>query len=126
MPQQANLNDIIPLLEEATRKGSVKWIPEEEDSDSFNAAFDAGTVRISRIIVGSIYLLEMLDPQGRTIAVVESSSQLARNNDDVVTYNLLERLHRCARNQALSADDRIGALLAEIRRRASQEAGVKN
>jgi hypothetical protein len=118
MPQQINLNDVVLWLEEATQKGSVKWIPEEEDTDSFSAAFDAGTVRISRIIVGSTYLLEMLDLQGRSIASVESSRQVVESANDRVTYTLLERLHRCARNQALGAEDKMGALLEEIRRRA--------
>lgn len=125
MAQLTNLNDVVLWLEEATQNGSVKWIPEEEDTDSFSAAFDTGIVRISRIIVGSTYLLEMLDPQGHTIAAVESSPQVVRNNDDVVTYNLLERLHRCAKNQALGAEDKMGALLEEIRRRAGEGSGMK-
>jgi len=120
MPQLTNLNDLVLWLEEATQNGSVKWTPEEEDTDSFSAAFDSGTVRISRIIVGSTYLLEMLDLQGRTIASVESSRQVVENANDHVTYSLLERLHRCARNQALGAEDKMGALLEEIRRRAGE------
>lgn len=124
MAQLTNLNDVVLWLEEATQKGSVKWIPEEEDTDSFSAAFDTGAVRISRIIVGSTYLLEMLDPQGRTIANVEASRQVVENANDRVTYSLLERLHRCAKNQALGAEDKIGALLKEIRRRAGEGAGV--
>src|SRR5258708_26540330 len=111
MPQLDNLNDLVRLLEEATQKRSVKWVTEEGDTDSFTARFESGTVRISRIIVGSTYLLEMLDLQGHTIASVESSPHLVRNANDPVTYNLLERLHRCARNQALGADDKMGALL---------------
>jgi hypothetical protein len=125
VPQQINLNDIVLLLEEATQKGSVKWMSEEGDSDSFSAAFDSGIVRISRIIVGSTYLLEMLDLQGHTIASVESSRQVVENANDRVTYSLLERLHRCAKNQALGAEDKMGALLEEIRRRAGEGAGVK-
>jgi hypothetical protein len=125
MPQLTNLNDVVLLLEEGTQKGSVKWAPEEEESDSFSASFDSGVVRISRIIVGSTYLLEMLDLQGHTIASVESSPQVVRNNIDLVTYNLLERLHRCARNQALGAEDKMGALIDEIRRRAGEGSGVK-
>ena len=42
------------LLEEATQKGSVKWVPEEGETDSFSTSFESGAVRISRIIVGSI------------------------------------------------------------------------
>jgi hypothetical protein len=123
MPQITKLNDVVLLLEEATKKGSVKWSPEEEEGDSFSAAFDSGTVRISRIIVGNIYLLEMLDLQGRTIASVESSPQVVRAGDESVTHDLLERLHRCARNQALNAEDKMGALLDEIRRRARETGG---
>ena len=125
MPQLDNLNDLVPLLEEATQKGSVKWVPEEGDTDSFSARFESGTVRISRIIVGSTYLLEMLDHQGHTIANAESSPLVVRNSLDNVTYALLERLHRCARNQALGAEDKMGALLNEIRRRAGEASGVK-
>lgn len=125
MVQLTNLNDVVLWLEQATQKGSVKWTPEEEDTDSFSAAFDSGTVRISRIIVGSAYLLEMLDPPGRTIASVESSRQVVESANDRVTYSLLERLHRCARNQALGAEDKMGALLEEIRRRAGEGTGVK-
>lgn len=125
MPRLANLNDVVLQLEEATQKGSVTWIPEEGETDSFSAGFDSGIVRISRIIVGSTYLLEMLDLQGHTIASVESSPLVARNSLDKVTYDLLERLHRCARNQALGAEDKIGALLDEIRRRAGEKSGVK-
>jgi len=121
MPQQTNLNDIVLLLEEATQKGSVKWISEEGETDSFSAALDSGTVRISRIIVGSTYLLEMLDPQGHTIATVEASRQIVGNAIDHMTYLNLERLHRCAQNQALGAEGKMGALLEEIRRRASQK-----
>jgi hypothetical protein len=125
MPQLTNLNETVLLLEEATRKGSVKWVPEEEDTDSFSARFESGAVRISRIIVGSWYLLEMEDLQGHTIASMQSSPQMVRNANDTVTYSLLERLHRCARNQALGADDKMGALLEEIRRRAGEGAGLK-
>lgn len=125
MPQLTNLNDVVILLDEATQKGSVKWVSEEGETDSFNAAFDSGIVRISRIIVGSTYLLEMLDLQGHTIASVESSPLVVRNPLDNVTYGLLERLHRCARNQALGAEDKMGALLDEIRRRAGEGSGVK-
>jgi hypothetical protein len=114
MPQLTNLNDVVILLEEGTQKGSVKWVAEEGETDSFAAGFDAGIVRISRIIVGSTYLLEMLDLQGHTIFSVEGSPVYSLGG----TYGLLERLHRCARNQALGAEDKIGALLAEIRRRA--------
>src|SRR5260370_32871706 len=117
MPQLDSLNDLVLLLEEATQKGSVKWVPEEGDTDSFSARFESGTVRISRIIVGSTYLLEMLDLQGHTIANVESSPHLVRDSLDTVTYQLLERLHRCARNQALEAENKMGVLLDEIRRR---------
>jgi hypothetical protein len=125
MPPVTNLNDVVLLLEEATQKGSVKWVPEEGETDSFSARFDSGAVRISRMIVGSTYLLEMLDLQGHTIANVESSSQVVRNALDTVTYNLLERLHRCARNQALGAEDKMGALLDEIRRRAGAGSDTK-
>ena len=125
MPRLTNLNDVVLLLEEATQKGSVKWAPEEGETDSFGVGFDSGIVRISRIIVGSTYLLEMLDLQGHTIANVESSPLVIRNSLDDVTYALLERLHRCARNQALGAEDKMGALLDEIRRRASGGSGVK-
>ena len=106
MPQLTNLNDVVLLLEEATQKGSVKWVPEEGETDSFSTSFESGAVRISRIIVGSTYLLEMLDLQGHTIASVESSPQKVRNSLDTVTYGLLERLHRCARNQALGAENK--------------------
>jgi hypothetical protein len=125
MPQLDNLNDLVPLLEEATQKGSVKWVSEEGDTDSFIARLESGTVRISWIIVGSTYLLEMLDLQDHTIARVESTPQIVRSTNDVVTYGLLERLHRCARNQALGAQDKMGALLDEIRRRAGEGSGVK-
>jgi hypothetical protein len=125
MHQLTNLNDVVLQLEEATHKGTVKWFPEEGETDSFSAAFDSGTVRISQIIVGSTYLLEMLDLQGHTIATVESSRQVVESANDRVTYTLLERLHRCARNQALSAENKIGALLEEIRRRAGKGAGEK-
>jgi hypothetical protein len=125
MPQLDSLNDLVLLLEEATQKGSVKWVPEEGDTDSFSARFESGTVRISRIIVGSTYVLEMLDLQGHTIANVESSPHLVRNSLDTVTYGLLERLHRCARNQALAAEDKMDALLDEIRRRAAKSSGIK-
>ncbi len=117
MPQLPNLNDVVIWLEEATQKGSIKWIPEEEEADSFSARFESGAVRISRIIVGGTYLLEMLDLQGHTIASAESSQ-------DAVTNTQLERLYRCAKNQALGAEDKIGALLEEIRRRAGEGAGV--
>jgi hypothetical protein len=123
MPPVTNLNDVVLLLEEATQKGSVKWVPEEGETDSFNARFDSGAVRISRMIVGSTYLLEMLDLQGHTIASVQSSPQMVSSALDTVTYNLLERLHRCARNQALGAEDKMGALLDEIRRRAGAGSG---
>jgi hypothetical protein len=112
MPRLINLHDVVRLLEEGTQKGSVKWVPEEEGADAFIASFDSGVVRISRFIVGRTYLLEMLDLQGHTIAS-EESTQLQDN----VSYDLLERLHRCARNQALAAEDKMGALLDEIRRR---------
>jgi hypothetical protein len=131
MPQQTNLNDVVNLqdvvhlLEEATQKGAIKWILDAGETDSFITAFDTGAVRISRIIVGSTYLLEMLDLQNRIIASVESSRQVVGSANDTVTYELLERLHRCAKNQALSAEDKIGALLAEIRRLAGEESGVK-
>jgi hypothetical protein len=125
MPGLTNLNDVVLQLEEATQKGSVKWVPEEGETDSFSASFDSGIVRISRIIVGSTYLLEMLDLQGHTIASVESSPLVVRNSLDNVTYALLERLHRSARNQALGAEDKMGALLDEIRRRAGEGSGVK-
>ena len=125
MPQLTNLNDVVLLLEEATQKGSVKWAPDEGETDSFSADFDSGVVRISRIIVGSTYLLEMLDLQGHTIASVESSPLVARHSLDQITYDLLERLHRCARNQALGAEDKMGAFLDEIRRRAGEGSGVK-
>lgn len=75
--------------------------------------------------MGSTYLLEMLDLQGHTIASVESSPRMIKSSSDRVTYDLLERLHRCARNQALGAEDKMGALLDEIRRRASEGASVK-
>ena len=58
MPQLTNLNDVVILLEEATQKGAVKWVPEEGETDSFSTSFESGAVRISRIIVGSTYLLE--------------------------------------------------------------------
>jgi hypothetical protein len=119
MPQLTNLNDVVLQLEEATQKGTVKWVPEEGEADSFSAGLDAGAVRIARIIVGSTYLLELLDLQGHTIASVESSRQLVRNQNDITTYDLLERLHRRARNQAIGAEDKMGALLNEIRKRAN-------
>ena len=119
MAQLTNLNDVVLWLEEATQKRSVKWIPEEEDTDSFSAAFDTGAVRMSRIIVGDSYSLEMLDTQGRTIASVEASQ-------NAITYALLERLHRCAKNQALGAEGKIHALLEEIRRRAGEGAGASS
>src|SRR5260370_10644454 len=125
MPQLDSLNDLVLLLEEATQKGSVKWVPEEGDSDSFSGRFESGTVRISRIIVGSTYLLEMLDLEGHTIASKESSPHLVRNSNDTVTYSLLERLHRCARNQALGAEDKMDVLFEEIRRRAAESSGVR-
>ncbi len=122
---QTSLNDVVLLLEEATKKGSVKWIPEEGETDSFTARLASGTIRISRIIVGSTYLLEMLDLQGHTISSVQSSPQVVRNSLDNVTYGLLERLHRCARNQALGAEDKMGLLLDEIRKRAAETSGIK-
>lgn len=125
MPQQTNLNDIVLLLEEATQKGSVKWVLEEGETDSFSATLDSGTVRISRIIVGSTYLLEMLDPQGHTIASVEASRQMVGSANDSVTSTNLERLHRCAKNHALASENKISALLEEIRRLAGEEVGVK-
>jgi hypothetical protein len=85
-----NLNDVVLLLEEGTQKGSVEWVPDEGEADSFSAGFDSGLVRISRIIVGSTYLLEMLDRQGHTIASVECSPLMVRNPQDTITYNLLE------------------------------------
>ena len=42
MPQLTNLNDVVLQLEEGTQKGSVKWIPEEGDTESFSAGFDSG------------------------------------------------------------------------------------
>jgi hypothetical protein len=126
MPQLTNLNDVVLLLEEGTLKGTVKWVPEEEgETESFSAGFDTGVVRITRLIVGRSYLLEMLDPQGHTIASVESSPLGGGNPFDPVTHGLLERLYRCARDQALGAEDKIGALLDEIRRRAAEGAGAK-
>jgi hypothetical protein len=125
MPGLTNLSDVVVQLELATQKGSVKWIVEEGETDSFSASFDSGIVRISRIIVGSTYLLEMLDLQGHTIASEEASPLIVRNSLDNVTYALLERLHRCARDQALGAEDKIGALLEEIRRRAREVSGMK-
>jgi hypothetical protein len=125
MPRLTNLNDVVILLEEAAQKGSVKWVPEEGETESFSAGFDSGIVRVSRIIVGSTYLLEMLDLQGHTIASVESSPLVVRTSLDNVTYSLLERLHRCARNQTLGAEDKMGVLLEEIRRRAGEGSGVK-
>lgn len=119
MPQLTSLNDVVLQLEEATQKGTVKWAPEEGEVDSFSAPLDSGAVRISRIIVGSTYLLELLDLQGHPIASVESSRQLVRNQNDIINYDILERLHRCARNQAIGAEDKMGALLNEIRRRAN-------
>jgi hypothetical protein len=44
---------------------------------------------------------------------------------DIVTYNLLEQLHNRARNQALRAEDKMGTLLDEIRRRAGGGSDVK-
>ena len=126
MPQLTSLNDVVLLLEEGTQKGSVKWISEEGETDSFRAAFDAGAVRISRIIVGSTYLLEMLDLQGHTIASAQSSLQMATCANDRVTHALLERLYHGAKNQAFGTENKMGALLEEIRRRANEGVGVKN
>ena len=125
MPQLTSLNEIVGMLEEATKKGSVKWIPEEGETDSFSARLESGAVRISWFIVGSTYLLEMLDLQGRTIARNEASPERVASSNDRLDYELLQRLHRCARNQALSAEDKMGALLDEIRRRAGEGSGVK-
>jgi hypothetical protein len=125
MPQLTNLNDVVLLLEEATQKGAIQWVPEEGETDSFSAGFDSGVVRISRIIVGETYVLELLDPQGHTIANVQGSPLVVRNSLENVTYDLLKRLHRCARNQAFGAEDKMGALLEEIRRRAAEGSGAK-
>lgn len=124
MPQLTDLNDVVLLLEEATQKGSVKWIPEEEDTDSFSARLDAGTVRISQFIVGNTYLLEMLDQQGRLIASKESSPQMTSSTEDRVAHDLLRRLHQCAKNQAIGAENKMSLLLDEIRKRAREGSGV--
>lgn len=131
MPQMPNLNDMVLMkevvekLEEATNKGSIKWMTEEGDTESFSARLASGAVRISWLIVGSTYLLEMLDLEGHTIASAEASPERVASANDRQTYELLQRLHRCARNQALGADDKIGALLEEIRRLAGNGSGVK-
>jgi hypothetical protein len=125
MPQLTSLNEIVGMLEEATKKGAVKWTPEEGETDSFSARFESGAVRISWFIVGSTYLLEMLDLQGHTIASKEASPERVASANDQLDYILLEKLHRCARNQALSAEDKMSALLDEIRRRAGEGSGVK-
>ena len=96
MARPANMNDLVLLLERATQKESVKWIPEEGETDTFSARFDSGVVRISQIIVGSTYLLEMLDLDGHTIVRVQSSPQVVVSSNDQVTYILMERLRRCA------------------------------
>ena len=125
MPPQINLNEIVRMLEEATKNGSVKWVLEEGETDSFSASLESGSVRISWFIVGSTYLLEMLDLQGRTIARKEASPERVASSNDRLDYELLQRLHRCARNQALGADDKMGVLLDEIRRRAAESSGIK-
>jgi hypothetical protein len=125
LPELTDLKEVARLLEAGTRKGTVKWAPEEPDTECFSAAFDSGTVRISRILVGSTYLLEMLDLQGHTFASVESSRMLVRDTKDRETYDLLEQLYRCARSQALGAEDKMGALLEELRRRAGEGPGGK-
>ena len=126
MPQTTSLNEIVDMLEEATKNGSVKWVPGEEETESFSARLESGAVRISWFIVGSTYLLEMLDTQGHTMERVEATPQLVRNQADKTNYELLERLFRCARTQAIRAEVKMGAMIDELRKLAGQGSRVES
>ena len=113
-----NLNEISPLdivrmLLNGTKDGMIKWEPESDEGDVFRANFNAGGVRLSRVVAFSNFvgssgslLLELLDKQGRSIFQVRPET-----SEDVP---LVEELFALARRQAPNLDQTIGALLEEI------------
>jgi hypothetical protein len=114
--EELSIPDVVHMLAEGTKKGSIQWTAEDPTGDAFLTTFPAGGVRLSRVItftgspnLGGPLLVELLDPRGHTIF-----QDRPQTPEDLVS---LEELFSLARRQALNLDQTLAALLEEIRKR---------
>ena len=116
MPLEESIPDVVRMLINGTKNGTIKWEPESGEGDVFRTDFRAGGVRLSRVVTfpgivqyGGPVLFELLDPRGRSIF------QFRPHAPDAVP--LVQELFDLARCQAPDLDQAIGPLLEEIKSR---------
>lgn len=110
MPASPKLETLIARLIERTRAGAIKWAPASRDDSFIWSGTSASVVLSTKDYDGEApFVIRLVDDSGRTVE--EVVYDMGSNRTDL---DLVKEFYHRARSSALSIDDTIEGLLADL------------